>query len=182
MSFCDLITRVEYREVAGFEGYVVEIAGWVWSMRFTRGPLMWRFSDVPQTRLKPGTGTKGHRYVNLHRDGKQHCRYVHHLILEAFVGPCPNGMEACHNDGNPSNNALSNLRWDTPKSNNADKLAHGTLLFGSAMPHAKLNEAKVAEIKALDKMGLSRREIGARFGIGPNYVGSIVRGKRWVHT
>ena len=35
-------------------------------------------------------------------------RSVGRLVLEVFVGPCPPGMEACHNDGDPHNNWLDN--------------------------------------------------------------------------
>lgn len=53
-------------------------------------------------------------------------RLVHRLVLEAFVGPCPEGMEGCHGDGDPTNNSLGNLRWDTATSNQLDKVRHGT--------------------------------------------------------
>jgi hypothetical protein len=51
---------------------------------------------------------------------------VHTLVLEAFVGPRPPGMVACHNDGNGGNNHVSNLRWDTYGANNHDLVRHGT--------------------------------------------------------
>jgi hypothetical protein len=51
--------------------------------------------------------------------------YVHHLVLETFVGPRPDGLEACHNDGNHGNNRLDNLRWDTRSSNFHDQVKHG---------------------------------------------------------
>lgn len=51
---------------------------------------------------------------------------THRLVLSAFVGPCPRGMEGCHNDGNPGNASLDNLRWDTKLGNYADKKRHGT--------------------------------------------------------
>jgi excisionase family DNA binding protein len=45
---------------------------------------------------------------------------VHRLVLEAFVGPCPPGMEACHEDCDAGNNTLANLRWDTHEANLMD--------------------------------------------------------------
>lgn len=54
----------------------------------------------------------------------------HHLVLTAFVKPRPPGMEACHNDGYPSHNHLTNLRWDTRSSNRRDAASHGTNLTG----------------------------------------------------
>lgn len=53
-------------------------------------------------------------------------RRVCRLVLLAFVGPAPEGMECCHNDGNPGNNRLENLRWDTRSSNTLDAVAQKT--------------------------------------------------------
>lgn len=57
--------------------------------------------------------------------GAQKSFKVHHLVLEAFIGPRPDGYDGCHNDGNPGNNHLPNLRWDTKGSNAQDRLYHG---------------------------------------------------------
>ena len=64
--------------------------------------------------------------VNLSRRNKPETRSVPRLVLEAFIGPCPPGHEACHNDGNLTNNRLDNLRWDSHIENIADKFRHGT--------------------------------------------------------
>ena len=49
---------------------------------------------------------------------------VHRLVLNAFAGPCPDNMEACHNDGDPTNNNVDNLRWDTHINNMVDRDKH----------------------------------------------------------
>lgn len=67
----------------------------------------------------------GYPHVRLHADGKGKTFRVYKLILLAFRGPCPPGMEACHNDGNPQNSRLGNLRWDTKISNAADRRRSG---------------------------------------------------------
>ena len=72
--------------------------------------------------LTPSPGERGHLYVQIFRTAK----LIHRLVLEAFEGPCPEGMEGCHHDGNPTNNRIENLRWDTRRSNVADALRHGT--------------------------------------------------------
>lgn len=64
--------------------------------------------------------------VTLSVDGVLRSHRVHHLVLKTFVGPCPPGMEGCHNDGNFRHNWVDNLRWDTPSSNHFDKVKHGT--------------------------------------------------------
>lgn len=58
--------------------------------------------------------------------GRRFERCVHHLVLEAFVGPRPAGMQGCHRDDDPRNNALDNLRWDTPAGNKSDAVRRGT--------------------------------------------------------
>lgn len=76
--------------------------------------------------LKPVRCNQTHLWVNLYSDGKARSRLIHHLVLEAFVGPRPNDEYGCHNDGNPENNALTNVRWDTQSSNILDAVRHGT--------------------------------------------------------
>lgn len=51
---------------------------------------------------------------------------VHTLVLEAFVGPCPEGMECLHEDDDAQNNQLSNLRWGTRTENLRDRVRNGT--------------------------------------------------------
>lgn len=67
----------------------------------------------------------GYLGVGLSRGGTKKKRAVHLLVLESFVGPRPKGKQACHNDGNNTNNRAENLRWDTPKENVADIKRHG---------------------------------------------------------
>lgn len=62
----------------------------------------------------------GYVYVNLKAAPRKQRRYVHQLVLEAFVGPRPEGAEACHNNGNRADNRLENLRWDTVSENRLD--------------------------------------------------------------
>jgi hypothetical protein len=57
--------------------------------------------------------------------GKRRRGYVHRFVLETFVGPCPEGMEACHGPNGVSDNSLANLRWDTKSANAADMIRAG---------------------------------------------------------
>ena len=68
----------------------------------------------------------GHLGVKLRRDGVVRSRYVHHLVLEAFVGPCPPGMVGCHWNDVPNDNRLSNLRWATKSDNRLDCVRNGS--------------------------------------------------------
>lgn len=52
---------------------------------------------------------------------------VHRLVLEVFVGPCPEGMETRHLDGDPHRNWWpENLAWGTHTENMQDRVRHGT--------------------------------------------------------
>jgi hypothetical protein len=64
----------------------------------------------------------GHRKS---RVGEYGYLFVHRMVLEAFRGPCPEGLEGCHNDGNAAHNHIGNLRWGTRSSNIRDVMAHG---------------------------------------------------------
>lgn len=102
--------------------------------------------------------------------------------MQAYVGLCPEGFQCCHNDGNPANNKLENLRWDTPKNNTADKRKHGTINYGEKNPLAKLNKSKINRIKALKKTtNLSYSEIGRIYEVDHSTIYKIIKNKRWKH-
>ena len=130
--------------------------------------------------LKP-IRRQGYCTVNLARAGKKSARRIHRLVLEAFVGPCPPGMVACHGDGNRSNNALSNLRWDTHQSNADDAVLHGTRARGSRCGATKLAEDDVVEIRRLRAEGVRMGELASRFGISRKNVEAIVCRRSWRH-
>ena len=59
-------------------------------------------------------------------NGKPFERMVHRLVLAAFTGEFPEGMQVCHNNGNPQDNRIENLRWGTISDNTNDRVRHGT--------------------------------------------------------
>lgn len=74
-----------------------------------------------------GTVTgSGHVRVLLRRPGQRQSVGLHRLVLEAFVGPCPDGYEALHSNGVASDNRVQNLRWGTRSANVRDAVRHGT--------------------------------------------------------
>jgi hypothetical protein len=75
--------------------------------------------------LTPEINERGYRSVKLRMDGARAKRWVHRLVCEAFHGKPPPGQVVRHLDGNPANNAASNLAWGTQAENAADTTAHG---------------------------------------------------------
>ena len=67
----------------------------------------------------------GYLYVDLWKRNKGTPFTVHTLVLEAFVGPRPEGHVCCHKDDVKTNNYIGNLRWGTYSDNAYDKVANG---------------------------------------------------------
>ena len=112
----------EFRQIDGFPAYRISRDGEIQSC-WSRGSPK-RMTDDWHP-LKP---IRGDHYliVNLSDGVRKHTKLIHRLVLAAFVGPCPPGLVCCHNDGDPTNNHVDNLRWDTYAANEADKVRHGT--------------------------------------------------------
>jgi hypothetical protein len=167
--------KEEWRFVVGDENYMVSNFGNVKSIPRlvtvgVRGGVMMTNEKI----LKPSViKNTGYLQVQL-SNRKKHS--IHRLVLMAFVGPCPNGMEGAHLDGNRQNPELSNLRWATKKENAKDRVAHGTHPRGSKNPFSKFTEDQIPHIRA-DKR--SRVEVAREHGVTPEAISSIVNRKNW---
>lgn len=122
-----LSTMTIWKAVAGFEGlYRVSDEGQV-DTRNRRGE--WSPRAIH-------TDRNGYKRVTLSREGVKTNHLVHHLVLEAFVGPRPGGTECRHLNGQPGDSRLVNLQWGTPSENAYDKVRHGTH-HAAAKTHCK---------------------------------------------
>lgn len=123
-----IATAERWLPVVGWEGiYEVSDRGRIKSLARRipqgRGCRSWR--DVPEKIRELGQfHCDGYKTILLSSNGKRVLRGVHQLVMEAFVGPRLEGMIVCHNDGNPTNNHLSNLRYDTVSANALDRERH----------------------------------------------------------
>lgn len=87
--------------------------------------------------LKPTPINKsGHLSVTLCRNDVDTKALVHRLVLAAFVGPCPEGQEGRHLDGDPSDNRLIRLAYGTRQQNMLDIRDYG-IHHNSAKTHCK---------------------------------------------
>lgn len=162
----DVETEIRWRRVPGFPDYDVSDQGQV--RRFPSGRL-----------LKPWPDTHGYRKVTLRRGGHSHAAKVSWLVLSAFIGPRPEGHDACHNDGVRTNDTLANLRWDTRAANLADRQAHGTVNRGRRNGQAKLTDDHVIEIRRCVEEGEPQRNIARRFGVSQATVSRIAHRTAW---
>lgn len=76
--------------------------------------------------LRPCVNPLGYHNQTLFEGGRAIFTTAHVLVMAAFVGPRPDGMDIRHLDGDPSNNRLSNLAYGTRAENARDMLRHGT--------------------------------------------------------
>lgn len=148
-------------EIDGFPGYGVDRCGGTWTKRPQN---QWGAMTLEWKQLRQST-RRGYRFVGMYVNGKHLRRAVHRLVLSAFIGECPNGMEACHINGLPGDNRLENLRWDTKLNNHADRRRHGTIPSGPQHGRAKLTVEQIGEILKLHELGISTRLIAQQFDV-----------------
>lgn len=179
-----------WKPVPGFDGYEVSNMGRVRSYRVPAGPgCGWVVRrDRPPRILRASPNSQGRPNVTLCADGVKYDRTVHRLVLEAFVGPRPPGMEACHADDNPLNNRLDNLRWDTNWSNIQDRHKNGGYMKSAEKfkayvaqnghPATRLTRDEVIGI-VTDHLvkGMTQREVAEKYGVTHTHVGYICAGK-----
>lgn len=183
------IQEEEWRDVVGYAGlYKISSLGKVMSM----SRVVWnghKWHSHPGRILSPGK-VRESPYVQLWKNGTGKNFFIHTLVLTAFVGPCPDGMECCHfPDRDPTNNRIENLRWDTHKENIHDKFFHGTTgkgvqktVCGEIHPLAKLTETSIREIRAKRSLGESYRKLAAEYGVSHVSIKNICLGRTWTHV
>ena len=97
--------KEEWRDVVGYEGlYKVSDQGRVYSVRYKR-------------EMTPYLSKHGYLQVILCNGGEHKIKMVHRLVVEAFRGPIPEGMEINHLSQARSDNRLSNLEICTRRAN-----------------------------------------------------------------
>jgi hypothetical protein len=116
----------EWRPVVGYEDtHMVSDQGRVKSLPRVVTHRNGRTQRTGGRTQRPTPMRSGHMVVRLCGRGRKETRYVHHLVLEAFVGPRPPGMECCHEKDIKADNRLAALRWDTHLANMRDQVRNG---------------------------------------------------------
>lgn len=159
-----------WRDVPGFEGYY-RVSDWGRVKSLDRKFISFsakagRFVEVTwKGRILLAKAARDTHYdeVTLCKGAKIRRKVkIHLLVLEVFVGPYPEGMEACHNDDNKRNNRLSNLRYDTHVNNCKDRTTHGNSIAGNTVLADPAKE--IPEIHRLYNEGWTVHQLADRFG------------------
>ncbi len=161
-----------------FPDYEIRDDGRVFRVRYGKSGKGSRSSKIG-SEVKGRILQSGYRQFKLVRaDGTKALVRANRLIAETFFGPAPTTVHQCaHSDGDRLNNHVNNLRWATPKENNADKGLHGTENRGSANPRAKFTDSEIAEIRS--SLSGKRGEIvtlAKKYAVGKSTMNRIVHG------
>lgn len=174
----------DWKPVAGHEGlYSVSSLGRIRAEAKVVRHCDGRICKRKQKVMSPGQSKKS-LYLSvrlLGHDGTYTTCYVHSLVLEAFKGPRPEGMEVCHRDGNRTNNAAANLRWDTRAGNHNDKNAHGTATVGERHPMHKLCDQEVLAMRARRAAGATTSQLADEFNVSRMTAHRAATGRSWSH-
>ena len=158
--------------VVGFPGYEVSECGRVRSYKVDSSG---KLATTPQRILKGGNSQGNYPSVCLCNAGEQRSFYIHRLVTEAFLGACPDGLEVCHNDGNPQNNHLDNLRYDTHQANVQDMMESD----GWRPEQRKLTDDQAIQLRILRFHGSLIIDLATQFGIDRGAVEAICKGETY---
>lgn len=180
-----------WRDVKGYEGFY-QVSSWGRVKSLPRivpmkngpnGTFLNRTYRVGEKMLK-GSWDGHYFHVILSQSWKEEVRLIHRLVLEAFVGPAPEGMQCRHLDGDSKNNQLSNVCWGTVGENGGDRVRHGTARgqpAGEGHSQAKLTETQVREIRFRTLQGERPCNLGREFNISEATIRDIRNRKSWKH-
>lgn len=178
------VTGEEWRAAVGYEGlYEVSNLGRVRTLPHTRRSRSGRVAEVRMRLLRPVKLPAPHNHwtITLSRDRHRVSQPLHTMVLVAFAGPSPAGMECRHVDGNPDNNRVDNLQWGTPAENAADRDRHGTTARGERNGCATLTNDQVREIKSRPRGYGTGKRLAAEFGVSESVISDIRTGRQWGH-
>jgi len=192
--------RIEYnrdiraKKAAGEFAVFTEIPGEKWES-IIEYDGWYEISDFGRVkRIKKGPGSTvgrilktflskpGYCRVCLCKDTKRRYKNVHRLVMAAFVGPCPEGKQVNHIDGDKENNHIENLEYVTQSENIRHSFAIGTRSQrGEKNTQSSLTEDNVHEIRHLSLCGLTQKSIASRFNVTRTAISSIMTGKTWAY-
>lgn len=123
--------------------------------------------------LKQPKDNKGYKFLGLRSNGKSIIVRTHRLVMLAFVGRCPDGMEVCHNDGDKENNILENLRYDTHRENTLDTVEHGMY---------SLTIDDIISIRQSAKHGVSVNDLSIKYNVSIDIIYSALKGESYIRA
>ena len=98
-----------WKDIPGYEGlYQASTMGRIRSLNYKR---------TGKVKILTQYTYNGYKSLNLHKGKQQKSEWVHRLVAKTWLPNPYNYPQINHKDENPSNNAVSNLEWCSPKHN-----------------------------------------------------------------
>ena len=156
------------------------IPGFPWYSVSTKGRVR---NDNSKRNLSPWIDGPGYLRVSLYGNSRKKFKYVHRLVLIAFVSEPPPNTECNHKDGIKSNCFLNNLEWVTKQENQRHAYAIGLNYGykGAENPNSKLTDEKVYEIRLRRNNGENLKDIADDYSVTAPLVSAICSSKLWKH-
>lgn len=178
----DTTTQETWKPVVGFEDwYQVSDLGRIRRSAPGRRTHVGRIVTLSRN-------TYGYLQADLHVNGKSHTTTVHKCVTAAFLGPCPDGMQVDHINGDKTDNRVENLRYVTQADNirhcyrlaREGRISHNGI--GESHPCSKLTEEQVRMVRHLLSIGMPATQIAKRYGVSDRAIGKILHGDTWTHV
>jgi len=104
---------------------------------------------------------------------------AHRVSYELFRGPIPANTLVCHRCDNPSCVNPDHLFLGTPQINSRDMVVKGRSKAGTKNASAKLDEVRVAEIRAASSGGENKHSLARRFNVSRRLIQLIMKREVW---
>ena len=142
------------------------------------------------------TKEDGYVATGLTKNKKEHYKYVHRLVAEAFVSNPNNKGQVNHKNGIKNDNSVENLEWVTPSENIRHAIETGLLKYkkkentikeskyslGEEVNGSKLTPEEVIEIRVLWELREFKQvELAEKFGVDNSTINDIIKRKQWKH-
>jgi len=161
-----------WKDIQGWNGkYQVSNYGNVRSANYRR-------TGLPSL-MKLQVGTNGRIAVVFHLKNKAFNQSVHRLVATEFIPNPENKPQVNHIDGNPKNNAYSNLEWCNQSENMKHSFENGLhkRMYGEDSKNNKLKYQDVMEV--LSSPNKTLREFSEKFNVTIQTIHLIRKRKTW---
>jgi hypothetical protein len=166
----------EWRPVVGWEGvYDVSSLGRIRRVKTSGNSKAGHI-------LKPQLNRDGYPLIRFRKPGVAKMKAIHKAVAEAFLGPCPDGLEVNHIDFDKQNCRANNLEYTTRRNNMLHAYASGRMAArGEKHGHSHLQDDQVHQICRMFESGHDVTFIAEFFGTKKRYVSGVVYGKTYKH-
>jgi HNH endonuclease len=145
--------------------YLVSNDGFLYTVGQRHKSGVWIKYEQPRKLSRSLHPTLGYLRGSVWAGKRQTHVWLHRAVLEAHVGPCPEGQQAAHLNGNKADCRLTNLQWVTPAENMAHQRLHGTALLGKKNHMATLSDMQALTAVMMRAVGIPTRQIATWFNV-----------------